>query len=201
MRFRLEQPSSAIVQRYVERAELQQRPFNHGFLPQGTRPETGLRVITCSSALGEGKQCFRAACGLLLQWKMHGGSEHSGITWLGSDGDTLVTWARMAPGCWVLNPCRSVPPSSSPSKDGSTTKSCSVAYATLEGHLIAGVEHMTVSLDADERVWFHVHSASRGAGLLGRLIFPLLGPSQHRFFNEQCRCMQEQLSNRPRKSS
>ena len=68
-------------------------------------------------------------------------------------------------------------------------RAATVGYATTRGHLIAGCELMTVRRAADGAVTFEVESRSRGAGLLGRAIFPLLAPAQRRFFEEQCRSM------------
>ena len=99
----------------------------------------------------------------------------------------VVTWAALAPRMWVLNPCRALAPSTLES----TPRACTVGYGTTRGHLLAGCERMTVRhCAADGSVYFEVVSASRGSGVLGRLLFPLLGPSQHRYFSEQVRCMQ-----------
>lgn len=37
----------------------------------------------------------------------------------------------------------------------------------------------------DDSVWFEVYSISKGAGCLGRLVFPLFLSMQSRFFREQ----------------
>ena len=120
------------------------------------------------------------------------GSESSGV-WVNSRDDALVTWARMLPGLFVLNPCRTLSATR-------TRHSTTVAYATTQGHLIAGCELLTVrmSTSSDAAVSFELLSRSRGAGFLGRAIFPLLAPSQSRFFREQCRCMEVLMESSPR---
>ena len=116
---------------------------------------------------------------------MHDGSATTGIFYDGCGA--VVTWARMAPGLFVLNPCRTLPVQRA-------RRSTTVGYATTRGHLIAGYEHMTVRIAEDGAVVFTVESWSRGAGLVGRAIFPLLARSQHRFFSEQVRCMRLAMS-------
>ena len=82
----------------------------------------------------------------------------------------------------MVNPCRK-----GYLEDG--TRAAAVSYATLDGHLIAGEERMSIHWAADDEVIFEVRSLSRGAGPVGRLLFPWLGPEQRRFFEEQARCM------------
>ncbi len=75
-------------------------------------------------------------------------------------------------------------------RGGGGRRTVQAGYATLEGHLIAGEERMSVSLHPTGEVTFEVVSYSRGAGPLGRILFVGLEPAQRRFFREQCRCMQ-----------
>ena len=177
-------PCTSTLEQYASMARVAARPFNHGFMPGGRLPEDNLRVIQLTSnTLGRGRAAYRKARKLLLEWKMHESSATTVI--LQDDCGALVTAARMAPGLWVLNPCRTL------SLPKAGARETTVAYATTSGHLIAGCELMTVKQAADGTVRFQVESRSRGAGLLGRAIFPLLAPAQHRFFREQVRCMEE----------
>lgn len=41
----------------------------------------------------------------------------------------------------------------------------------------------------DDSVWFEVYSVSRGAGLVGAVVFPFVQPMQKRFFREQAETM------------
>ena len=88
----------------------------------------------------------------------------------------------MAGPLWVLNPCRVV-------YQQSDRRRTAVAYATLQGHLIAGTERMAVEWQADGSVEFTVLSLSCGAGPVGRLLFVGLARTQHRFFRDQLACM------------
>jgi uncharacterized protein (UPF0548 family) len=179
-------PSSESLERYATRVA--GRPFNHEFYPGGARPERDLRVIRLSCDLGTGRSCYNRGRTLLQQWQMHSGSTTTGILVL-PDG-VLITWARMLPGLWVLNPCRTLSLPQIPAEQRTAGISM-VGYATTRGHLIAGCERMAVRHQRRTgRVTFELESISRGAGLVGRAIFPLIAPAQHRFFSSQLRCMQ-----------
>lgn len=179
-------PPCSTLERYA--SNIANRPFNHGFMPGGPRQEhsSGLRTIQLQSQkLGHGMQCYQKARDMLLAWEMHQGSQSTGI-W--TDGEAIITWAAMAPGLWVLNPCRTLPTEQVAHRRGQAT---TVGYATTSGHLLAGYELMTVRYDeADRSVRFEVRSFSRGSGPLGRAIFPLLAPAQLRFFREQVHRME-----------
>ena len=62
---------------------------------------------------------------------------------------------------------------------GSTSRNLEVGRSTSLHH------------SSTRGVKFEVLSSSRGSGLIGRAIFPLLAPAQLRYFREQVRCMQE----------
>lgn len=147
------------------------------------------RLIVHTVHLGQGRRCWRRARRLLLEWRMHEGSSWSAVHKHPTGG--LVTLAAMPhprlPLFWVLNPCRVVC-----RVDG--RRQASVGYATLEGHLIAGEERMSVRRGPSGDVTFEVLSLSRGAGPVGKLLFFALGRTQDRFFREQCRCMREQAA-------
>jgi uncharacterized protein (UPF0548 family) len=180
-----EPPCDSTLRCYAATRAVSARPFNHGFLPNGGRPEERLRILELRTRLGSGEFCFRRARKLLLAWDVHSGSSRTGI-WTDNEG-AVVTWAQLVPGLWVLNPCRVLP-------TRSDWRCVSVGYATTRGHLIAGFERMEVRWHAhDDSVTFDIHSESRGAGLVGRTIFPLLAPAQMRFFSEQLRCMRAQF--------
>lgn len=146
----------------------------------------GSRLIVHTVHLGQGRACWRRARRLLLEWRMHEGSAWSAVHT--HPNGALVTLAAMPhprlPLFWVLNPCRVVH-----SRGGLFTGQASVGYATLDGHLIAGEERMSVRRGPSGDVTFHLLSLSRGAGPAGKLLFLALGRTQDRFFREQCRCM------------
>ena len=138
--------------------------------------------------LGRGDTVYEHAADLLTAWRMHESSRWSEIRTAGEVHSALITMAALPhpslPVLWAANPCRVVWVRRGRSE-------AVVIYSTLEQHLLAGEERMSVRKDTAGDVRFEVLSVSRGAGLLGRLVFPLLARTQQRFFDEQCKCMKE----------
>lgn len=188
LRLGFERPSETNLKAYAVKLRLGSRPFNHGFMPGGSRPEPvkALRLYEKTAVIGHGKDTYARAQQLLLDWQMHEGSDKTGI-W--TDGKALVTYAQLAPGLWVLNPCRTLP---SPGAETGDRRSCHVCYATTRGHLIAGCEQMSVRYCDDTTCLFEVSSGSRGSGWLGRAVFPFIQRSQRHFFEEQVSMMARQ---------
>ncbi|CAM9164775.1 unnamed protein product, partial [Discosporangium mesarthrocarpum] len=106
-------------------------------------------------------------------WDQHQATQAKRL-WAGSSPKTAPKWA-------AFPPCGGTP--------GRTGTQSAVAYTTLKGHLIQGEERMRVAHfggpQGDGPVWFEVYSVSRGSGLVGGLLFPLLRPMQASFFREQ----------------
>ena len=180
-------PSVSTMERYL--ATLDGVPFNHDFaeatLSDAGRQHAHLRTIEYRCTLGSGAACYRSARACLLGWGMHSGSSWCGVLTRGDAGAGLCTFAVMAGPLWVLNPCRVV-------YQQNGRRRSAVAYATLQGHLIAGTERMAVEWQADDSVEFTVFSLSRGAGPVGRLLFVGLARTQRRFFRDQLVCMKRQ---------
>ena len=187
-RLLLGKPSVSQMERYL--ATLDGAPYNHDFaeatLSDAGRQHARLRTIEYRCTLGSGAVCYRSARAALLGWRMHSGSSWCGVQTRGDAGAALCTFAAMAGPLWVLNPCRVVYAQSGPRRSA-------VAYATLQGHLIAGTERMAVEWHADGSVEFAVVSLSRGAGPLGRLLFVGLARTQQRFFRDQLVCMKRAI--------
>lgn len=119
-------------------------------------------------------------------------------------GNNLATLANSYGLLWSLNPCRivsyvrdkkaskSYPLANNKSKRFTATFNSTIyteiGYSTLQGHLIAGEERFRVSFvsnglgQSDGAVIFEVCSYSKGSGLLGSSVLPLIRPLQSRFF-------------------
>ncbi|CBN77437.1 conserved unknown protein [Ectocarpus siliculosus] len=98
-----------------------------------------------------------------------------GALWAGKRPTSAPSWASFLPGVKHKG------------------RQSAVAYATKMGHLIQGEERMRVlhfcGPGGDDSVWFEVYSVSRGAGLVGGLVFPFVQSMQRRFFREQAETM------------
>ena len=124
-------------------------------------------------------------------------------------GDTIATLSRFYGSClWSLNPCRViavenartfsfVKPSlkllSTRGTDGPTLRRggvySEIVYSTLRGHLIAGEESLRVFLAHSGQVDFEVISYSKGCGIMGWLMMPLIRPLQRKFLLDHADAM------------
>ena len=105
----------------------------------------------------------------------------------------MATVARAYTGLmWVVNPVResyavdvnkAVPNDPEWKRLPSGRRYACAAYTTLGRHLLAGEERLSV-VDRGDCVVVDILSVSRGRGF-GRLIYPLIGPMQRRFFRAQ----------------
>ena len=105
----------------------------------------------------------------------------------------LATVARAYTGLmWVVNPVResyavdankAVPADPEWKRLPTGRRYACAAYTTLGRHLLAGEERLSV-VDCGDSVVVDILSVSRGRGF-GRLIYPLIGPMQRRFFRAQ----------------
>jgi len=93
---------------------------------------------------------------------------------------------------WVVNPVResyavdvnkAVPADPEWKRLPTGRRYACAAYTTLGRHLLAGEERLSV-VDRGDAVVVDILSVSRGRGL-GRLVYPLIGPMQRRFFRAQ----------------
>ena len=93
---------------------------------------------------------------------------------------------------WVVNPVResyavdvntAVPADPAWKRLPAGKRYACAAYTTLGRHLLAGEERLSV-VDQGDCIVVDILSVSRGRGF-GRLIYPLIGPMQRRFFRAQ----------------
>lgn len=77
-----------------------------------------------------------------------------------------------------------------------------IVYSTLDGHLIAGEEAFRVYIEppspvnSANEVYYEIISYSRGCGLLGSLMIPLVRPLQNKFLDDHCATMKQLMSER-----
>ncbi|KAJ8600062.1 hypothetical protein CTAYLR_001862 [Chrysophaeum taylorii] len=123
-----------------------------------------------------------------MEW---GGGTHNFVA---SNGRGLATCARTpARLVWVVNPVvETYRVDGKPARPASKwdtlphgERYAAVAYTTLDGHLLRGEERVAVVQESKDCVMAHIVSVSRGNGLIGRLVYPFIGPMQRRFFRAQ----------------
>jgi uncharacterized protein (UPF0548 family) len=159
------------------------------------------KLILLQADLGAGRSVYECAKAYLHEWNLHAGSQTAGImTKADARGrpESLATFAKTLGGlAWCVNPCRVLyclidKPYRAAAQARVTGLQTATAYCTLRGHLFEGEERVRVVWEkhANNAVWFEVLSVSRGHGLIGKLIFPLMASTQMRFFQEQIDTMQ-----------
>lgn len=177
--------------------------------------------------IGKGSACYAAARDAALNWKLHPRGGALGVELVSdalndaarnpfgpvvsdkvmaiwnSGRKRLVTMKKMAGPLWVVNPCVVVYELVDAKNRGAMYTS--TAYATLEGHFLAGEERVSVVLK-DERVYRKGGSLNKvsteenrngevyveilsvscpSPGLIGRVIFPFVKKAQDAFFKEE----------------
>ena len=105
---------------------------------------------------------------------------------------------------WVVNPVResyavdvnqAVPADPAWKRLPTGRRYACAAYTTLGRHLLAGEERLSV-VDQGDCIVVDILSVSRGRGL-GRLVYPLIGPMQRRFFRAQLDVVEAACSSPP----
>ena len=104
---------------------------------------------------------------------------------------TLVKCYRLL---WTFNPCRIVCREKNIISNQGKTIYSQLAISTLEGHLIEGEELFRVDIDATNRngdrdksmgnVTISLLSFTKGSGILGSMVMPLIRPLQNYFFDD-----------------
>jgi uncharacterized protein (UPF0548 family) len=85
---------------------------------------------------------------------------------------------------WTINPCRIHNIEEYSPVDGGVRSR--ISYYTVQGHLLQGEESFSVTLQEqqpDKPVLLEIVSISKGCGLLGKILMPLVRPLQRRFLD------------------
>ncbi|KAJ1631797.1 hypothetical protein T492DRAFT_993015 [Pavlovales sp. CCMP2436] len=177
---RVTRPSAAEVDEFVRRQGskgFNSRAQGHvvNYLHTGERP-AGLQLCERSAVVGRGQQAYDRARNALAN-----GELISGVPWaticLGgkpAEAPDLATVVQCYRSVWCLNPCRVT-------YAALGTTHSTVAYATLNGHLLEGEEAFDLRMALDGRVHVRVASLSKGSGVLGTLATPFIAPIRRAF--------------------
>ena len=156
-------------------------------VPRGCHARRLVRVVP------RGDYARAKAC--VLAWGGEPDKKATSFVCVGEGSGVLqmATVARAYTGLmWVVNPVResyAVDIQQRPPADPawkrlpSGRRYACAAYTTLGRHLLAGEERLSV-VDCGDSIVVDILSVSRGRGF-GRLIYPLIGPMQRRFFKTQ----------------
>jgi len=105
-------------------------------------------------------------------------------------GKPFVTYAGQPSLLWVVNPVRIV--YELMDQRGPSSTYTSTAYATRRGHWLKGEERVSVVLrDGTQEVDVEIVSVSRPGTMVGKLVWPFIGPMQSSFFEDQLDALTE----------
>lgn len=179
---RLSRPSSGEMDAFVRRQRskglnCRETGLVLRYLRTGERP-SGLQLCERSAVVGHGRKAYERARGLLRKGKLLSGVHWAAIHFVGDPAEArdLATVAQCYRAVWSLNPCRVTHLSLARTRS-------TLAYATLEGHLLDGEEAIDVCLSRDGSVRVRVASLSKGSGWLGALAVPFIVPIRRAFLS------------------
>lgn len=138
--------------------------------------------------LGEGEECFQAACQALKEWKQF----PSAWTWIEPwhppiQTGTTVNMQAKTNVFYTLNACRIIYTIQEDNRFG-------FAYGTLPGHVEMGEELFLVELANSGEVRYTIKAISRPRHILSRLFYPIARYYQAKFRKDSCLAMKEYVA-------
>ncbi|KAG8470482.1 hypothetical protein KFE25_008903 [Diacronema lutheri] len=177
---RITRPSADQIDAFVQRQRdtgfntREQGTILH-YLSSGQRPHH-LQLCERAAVIGRGQEAYDRARRALAKGELLVGVDWAAVHFLAQPAVArdLATVVKCYRCVWSLNPCRVTHVALG------TTRS-TLAYATLDGHLLEGEEAFDVRLERDGAVHVRVTSLSKGSGVLGKLAVPFIIPIRRAF--------------------
>ena len=151
---------------------------------------------------------YRKARACVLAWGGEPDKQATSFVAVGDRSGGVLQMATVARAygrmVWVVNPVResyavdvnkAVPADPEWKRLPTGRRYACAAYTTLGRHLLAGEERLSV-VDCGDSIVVDILSVRRGRGF-GRLIYPLIGPMQRRFFRAQLDLVEAACSSTP----
>lgn len=145
--------------------------------------KNGFSVNHARTLVGSGLDAFEKGKVALQSWR------HFGLDWAFVDPKTLIQRGSRLCVCekeffpWLMMPLQVVYVSDNRNSKNAVA-SFSFGSGTLKGHLLAGEERFSITLDEDNQVWYEILSFSRPAHFLSLIGYPYVLLRQ-RFFAYQ----------------
>ncbi|XP_073156852.1 UPF0548 protein At2g17695 [Henckelia pumila] len=155
--------------------------------------ESGFLVNHARVLVGSGLETFEKGKCALQNWR------HFSLNWAFVDPKTpiksgvkfFVCTKQFLP--WILMPLEIVYVNDSRDRKN-TNVSFSFGSGTLQGHLLAGEERFSITMDENEDVWYEILSFSKPANFLSQIGYPYVCYSQKKFAHESATAMKKHLS-------
>ncbi|KAL6520809.1 hypothetical protein OROMI_026240 [Orobanche minor] len=155
--------------------------------------DTGFLVNHSRTLVGSGLETFKKGKSALANWR------HFNLNWAYVDPKThiesgvkfCVSAKVMFP--WLLMPLEVVYVDET-RQSGNAVASFSYGCGTLQGHLLAGEECFSITMDEKKDVWYEILSFSKPANLFSLVGYPYVVMRQKHFARESTLVMQKHLS-------
>ncbi|EPS71886.1 hypothetical protein M569_02875, partial [Genlisea aurea] len=144
--------------------------------------DDGFQINHSRTSVGSGVETFQRAKIALQNWR------HFSLNWAFVDPRTQIrNGSKFCVCSKVFFPWLLMPLQVTYVKDASA--SFSFGSGTLQGHLLAGEERFSVSMDDHNNVWYEIVSFSKPANLLSLIFYPYVLMMQKRFALESSSAM------------
>ncbi|GER37048.1 phosphoinositide phosphatase family protein [Striga asiatica] len=155
--------------------------------------DNGFLVNHACTLVGSGHDTFEKGKNALQKWR------HFNLDWAFVDPNTPIQRAAKFCVCakaifpWLLMPLEVVYVDES-KKSNNALASFSFGSGTLQGHLLAGEERFSITMDEKKDVWYEVLSFSKPANILSLVGLPYVLMRQKHFARDSTLAMQKHLS-------
>ncbi|KAH6807972.1 outer envelope protein [Perilla frutescens var. frutescens] len=153
----------------------------------------GFMVNHAKVLVGSGLETFEKGKSALQNWR------HFSLNWAFVDPKTPIQSGVKFCVCaktifpWLLMPLKVVYVDDSRNQRNAVA-SYSFGSGTLQGHLLAGEECFSITMDEQNDVWYEILSFSKPANLLSFIGYPYVLLRQKRFAHDSTLAMQKHLS-------
>ncbi|KAL8532113.1 hypothetical protein ACS0TY_008649 [Phlomoides rotata] len=155
--------------------------------------DNGFLVNHARVLVGSGLETFEKGKGALQNWR------HFSLDWTYVDPKTSIQSGMKFCVCskaifpWVLLPLKVAYVNESSSSKNAVA-SFSFGGGTLHGHMLAGEERFSITMDEKSDVWYEILSFSKPANFLSFIGYPYVLLKQKQFAHESTLAMKKHLS-------
>lgn len=155
--------------------------------------EGGFFVNHARTLLGSGPHTFEMGKTALKSWR------HFGLDWAFVDPNTPIQIGEKFCVCekeflpWLMMPLQMVYVNEK-KNSGKIKASFGFGSGTLQGHLLAGEERFSITMDEDNKVWYEIVSFSKPANILSFVGYPYVLLRQKFFAYQSSTAIRKHLS-------
>ncbi|CAI9110389.1 OLC1v1010400C2 [Oldenlandia corymbosa var. corymbosa] len=155
----------------------------------------GFSVNHARTLVGSGLDTFEKGKNALQNWR------HFGLDWAFVDSKTPVKMGTKFCVCvkeflpWVMMPLQVVYVADKRGAKGAVA-SFSFGSGTLKGHLLAGEERFSISMDENKQVWYEIVSFSKPDHFLSVIGYPYVFLSQKLFAYQSTEAVRKYLASK-----